>query len=78
MGQLVITGLSLTAERLLAAAWRIPAGQVFDKTYYEEFLENQARKKMAFGEHIVNFKEVGHLLRTDPAKKTVDVLLDFH
>ncbi|MBI1741203.1 MAG: hypothetical protein HYR57_10045, partial [Candidatus Koribacter versatilis] len=78
MGRLVITGLSLTAERLLIAAWRIPAGAVFDKSYFEDFLENQVKKKKLFGEHVVTFERVGDLLQTDPQNKSVDVLLDFH
>jgi outer membrane protein insertion porin family len=78
MGQLVITGLSLTAERLLIAAWRIPAGEVFDNSNFEEFLANQVKNKKLFGEHIVHFQRVGDLLQTNPQKKSVDVLLDFH
>jgi outer membrane protein insertion porin family len=78
MGQLVITGLSLTAERMLIAAWRLPAGEVFDKTYFDEFLENQVKNKRLFGEYVVHFDRVGELLQTNPNKKTVDVLLDFH
>lgn len=77
MGQLTITGLSLTAERMIIAAWRIPAGEVFDRVYFEDFLEEQARKKKAFGEYVVHFKLVGPMLRTNPDKKTVDVFLDF-
>ncbi len=78
MGQLVITGLSLTAERLLIAAWRIPAGEVFDKSYFDDFLANQVKNKKLFGEHVVHFQRVGDLLQTIPQKKSVDVLLDFH
>lgn len=77
MGQMVITGLSVTAERLLIAGWRIPAGEVFDKSYFDDFLENQIKGKKLFGEHVVNFERVGELLQTNPQKKTVDVLLDF-
>ncbi len=78
MGQLIITGLSLTAERLLIAAWRIPAGEVFDKSNFEDFLANQVKNKKLFGEHVVHFQRVGDLLQTNPQKKSVDVLLDFH
>lgn len=78
MGQLVITGLSLTAERLLIAAWRIPAGEVFDNSNFEDFLANQVKNKKLFGEHVVHFQRVGDLLQTNPQKKSVDVLLDFH
>jgi outer membrane protein assembly factor BamA len=78
MGQLVITGLSLTAERLLIAAWRIPAGEVFDKSSFEDFLANQVKNKKLFGEHVVHFQRVGDLLQTNLQKQSVDVLLDFH
>ena len=78
MGQVVITGLSLTAERILLAAWRLPAGEVFDKAYFQDFLDNQVKSKKLFGEHVVHFERVGDLLQANPQKKTVDVLLDFH
>ncbi len=78
MGQLVITGLSLTAERILVTAWHIPAGEVFDKSYFDDFLENQVKSKKLFGEHVVHFERVGDVLQTNPQKKTVDVMLDFH
>lgn len=75
MGQLVITGLSLTAERLLTAAWRIPAGEYFDQVWFEEFLEKGVRP--AFGAHVVNYETIGHLLRKNAEARTVDVLIDF-
>jgi outer membrane protein assembly factor BamA len=75
MGQLVITGLSLTAERLLVAAWRIPAGEYFDQVWFEEFLEKGVRP--AFGSHVVNYETIGHLLRKNAEARTVDVLIDF-
>lgn len=76
MGQMIITGLSLAAERKLAAAWRIPAGEVFDRLYFEDFVENGV--KLAFGDLPVHYEEpIGRWLRTNPAAKTVDVLLDF-
>jgi outer membrane protein assembly factor BamA len=77
MGKLVISGLSLTAERMLTTAWKLPAGAIFDRKYFEDFLENQARKKQAFGEYVVNFTSVGHFLQTNPGTRTVDVLIDF-
>ncbi len=78
MGQLVITGLSLAAERMLIAAWHIPGGELFDKIYFDDFLENQVRNKKLFGEYVVHFDRVGDLLQTNPQRKTVDVMLDFH
>lgn len=75
MGDLVITGLSLAAERKLAAAWRIPRGQVFDRAYFDEFLASGV--KQAFGDLPVHYDQLGHWLRTNPDTRTVDVLLDF-
>jgi hypothetical protein len=75
MGQLVLTGLSLTAERQLLANWKIARGDIFDNTYYEEFVNGGAQK--IFQNTPVHFQKIGHLLRPDPQTKTVDVLLDF-
>lgn len=75
MGQLVLTGLSLSAERQLQANWKIARGDVFDNTYFEEFLNGGAKK--IFQNTTVRFEHIGHLLRPDPKTKTVDVLLDF-
>lgn len=75
MGQLIVTGLSLAAERRLLAAWRIPAGEVFDRLYFEDFL-NQGIK-IAFGDLPVPSGEIGRWLRTNAEARTVDVLLDF-
>lgn len=77
MGDLVITGLSVPAERKLTAAWQLPRGVIFNRSYFEDFLEIQVRKRQAWGEYVVTFNEVGHFLRANPATKTVDVLLDF-
>jgi len=75
LGEMVITGLSLAAERKLLAAWRIPQGEIFDKMYFEDFVENGV--KPAFGDLPVHFDQLGRWLRTHPETKTVDVLLDF-
>jgi outer membrane protein assembly factor BamA len=75
MGELVITGLSLAAERKLVAAWRIGRGEVFDKVYFEEFVERGA--KQAFGDLPAHYDQIGHWLRTNPENSAVDVLLDF-
>lgn len=75
MGEMVITGLSLAAERKLLASWRIPAGEVFDKMYFEDFVANGV--KLAFGDLPVHYDEIGRWLRPNPQTKTVDVLLDF-
>jgi len=75
MGQLVVTGLSLTAERQLLANWKIARGDVFDKIFYEDFVNGGARK--LFLNTPVHFLRIGHLLRPNAQTKTVDVLLDF-
>jgi outer membrane protein assembly factor BamA len=76
MGDLIITGLSLEGERRLRAGWHLAKGEVFDRTYFDEFLARGA--KQSFGDLPVHFDEIGHWLRTDPKISTVDVLLDFH
>jgi outer membrane protein assembly factor BamA len=75
MGGLVLTGLSLEAERRLLAAWRLDKGAVFDRAYYEEFVAKGA--KAAFGDLPFHYEKIGHWLRTNPQNATVDVLLDF-
>jgi outer membrane protein assembly factor BamA len=77
-GKMVLTGLSLAGERKLYAAWPIAATSVFDKTKFEELLlKLQSHHEQVFGELPVHYENVGHFLQTDPAKGTVDVLLDF-
>ena len=77
-GSMVITGLSVTAERRLRDAWPIPQGQLFDKTKFEEFLTKlQAHSKEIFLDLPIHYDEVGHWLQPNETKGTVDVLLDF-
>jgi outer membrane protein assembly factor BamA len=77
-GKMVLTGLSLAGERKLYAAWPIATTNVFDKTKFEELLlKLQSHHEQVFGELPVHYETVGHFLQTDPAKGTVDVLLDF-
>ena len=77
-GSLVITGLSINAEKYLREAWPIPEGQVFDKARYEEFLTKlQAHSTDIFRDLPLHYDEVGHWLQPDETKLTVDVLLDF-
>ena len=76
MGALVITGLSLTAERKLIETWRIPRGEIFDRVYFDEFVATGIKK--AFADMVVHGDLVGHLLRPDPQTHSVEVLLDFH
>jgi outer membrane protein assembly factor BamA len=77
-GSMIITGLSLNAERLLRESWPIPQGQLFDKAKFEEFLTKvQAHSPDIFKDLPIHYDEVGHWLQPDEAKGTVDVLLDF-
>ena len=77
-GSMVITGLSMNAERHLREAWPIPQGQLFDKVKFEEFLTKlQAHSPDIFKDLPIHYDEVGHWLQPDEAKGTIDVLLDF-
>jgi outer membrane protein assembly factor BamA len=74
----VITGLSANGEARVRSQFPLAAGDVFDKIKYEDFLRGlQSHSKDIFGELPVHYDNVGHWLRPDPAKATVDVLLDF-
>lgn len=78
MGELVITGLSVVAERRLRAAWPIAASAIFDRTQYEALLAKlQKPNPEIFGEIPLHYDEAGHWLRTDASRGVVDVLLDF-
>ena len=77
-GSMVITGLSINAEKHLRDAWPIAQGEVFDKAKFEEFLTKlQAHSTEIFKDLPIHYDEVGHWLQPDDAKGTVDVLLDF-
>ncbi len=78
MGALIITGLSLDAEKRLREAWQVEAGQAFNDVYYEEHVKILSKPSRAiFGDLPVHYNEFGHLLRLDATRHTVDVLLDF-
>jgi outer membrane protein assembly factor BamA len=78
MGDIVITGLSVDAEKRLRQAWQIAPGQVFDDGYYELHMKILSKpSRDIFGELPVHYNEFGHLLRPDESRHTVDVLLDF-
>jgi len=78
MGELVITGLSLNAERKLRGAWPVPVGVVFDRMKFDDLLVKlQARRSEVFGDLPIHYEEAGHWLRTNSATAVVDVLLDF-
>jgi outer membrane protein insertion porin family len=77
-GSMVITGLSVNAEKHLREAWPIPEGELFDKVKYEDFLTKlQAHSTAIFKDLPIHYDEVGHWLQPNEAKATVDVLLDF-
>ena len=79
MGQLVVTGLSVDAERRLRNAWRLAPGQVFDKTFLDSTLAKLEKPTVAiFGEMPVHYAKMSHLLRIDPENHVIDVLIDFH
>jgi hypothetical protein len=78
MGDLVITGLSLDAERVLRAAWRQARNDVFDGAYFDDMLVKlQKPTSMIFGEIPVHYTELGHWLRPNTETHVMDVLLDF-
>ncbi len=78
MGDMVITGLSVDAEKRLRQAWQIAPGQIFDDGYYELHMKILSKpNRDIFGELPVHYNEFGHLLRPDASRHTVDVLLDF-
>jgi len=78
MGDMIITGLSLDAEKRLRQAWQIAPGQVFDNLYYESHVRILSKpSRDIFGDLPVHYNEFGHLLRPDTSRHTVDVLLDF-
>jgi outer membrane protein insertion porin family len=78
MGEMVITGLSLDAEKRLQRAWQLSPGQIFDNGYFEKLLKVLAKPSPEiFGEMPVHYSQCGHWLRPNTDRHTVDVLLDF-
>jgi outer membrane protein insertion porin family len=78
MGEIVVTGLSVEGEKRLRQAWQLAPGQVFNNGYYESHMKMLAKpSRDIFGELPVHYNEFGHVLRPDPNRHTVDVLLDF-
>ena len=75
MGQLILTGLSMEGERRIRNAWRIPAGDVFDKDVYEQFLSSGIAQ--AFIGLPVHYEKIGRFLQQDPKTGKVDVMIDF-
>jgi outer membrane protein insertion porin family len=78
MGEMIITGLSLDAEKRVRSAWKLAPGQVFDNAYFERLLNALAKPSTEiFGTIPVHYDDCGHWLRPNTDKHTVDVLLDF-
>jgi len=78
MGDLVITGLSVDAERELRNNWRLAPGQVFDKTYLDSMLAKLEKPTVAiFGDLPIHYGQMGHWLRPNPQNHVLDVLIDF-
>ena len=78
LGSVVVTGLSINAEKHLRDSWPIPEGELFDKAKFEEFLTKlQAHSTEIFRDLPIHYDEVGHWLQPDETKGTVDALLDF-
>ena len=78
MGKLVITGLSLDAERSLRLAWKLNANDVFDGAWVEDMMVKLEKPTSEiFGRLPVHYSEVGHLIVPGDAANTMDVLIDF-
>jgi outer membrane protein insertion porin family len=78
MGKLVITGLSLDAERSLRVAWKLAPGDIFDGAYVEDMMAKLEKPTPdIFGRLPLHYSEVGHLLTPSDAPNTMDVLIDF-
>lgn len=78
MHDLILTGLSLEAMDALHLRWELRPGAVLDGAYVDDMLEKlKVPTKQIFGDLPVHYGKVGDWVRTDPATKTADVLLDF-
>jgi outer membrane protein assembly factor BamA len=78
MGELTVSGLSLDGEKKLRAAWTLSPGNVFDQTYFDDFLTKIAKPTPAiYGNIPVHYDKIGQLLRRNEEKRTIDVLIDF-
>lgn len=75
MGNLVLTGLSIDAERRIRKAWRIPQGQIFDRAFFNYFLAQGIASALR-GSAAAQDK-IGHFLQKNQKQATVDVMLDF-
>jgi outer membrane protein assembly factor BamA len=78
MGKLVITGLSLDAERALRVNWKLAANDVYDGAWVEDMLARLGKPSTEiFGRLPVHYSEVGHLITPGDAPNTMDVMIDF-
>jgi len=78
MGEMVVTGLSLEAEKRLRRDWQIAPGQIFNNGYFEGLAKELVKPSPnIFGDLPVHYEVFGHWLRPNPDQHTVDVLLDF-
>ena len=78
MGEIVVTGLSVDAEKRLRRVWLIAPGQVFDNGYYENLVKDLSKPTPdIFGEMPIHYTQFGHFLRPNEDQHTVDVLMDF-
>jgi len=73
-----ITGMSLAGERMIRDAWPLKAGDIMDKSVFEQFLLRlESHREAIFKDLPVHYDSVGHWLQTDQEKGMVDVLIDF-
>jgi hypothetical protein len=78
MGKLVITGLSLDAERAVRAAWKIAPNDIYDGAWVEDFLVKLEKPSPEiFGKLPIHYSEVGHLIVPGDTPNTMDVMIDF-
>lgn len=75
MGKLVLSGLNPESEQRIRQAWRIPQGEVFDQSFFDDFLARgiaEALKGLP-----ASRDKIGNFLQKYPDNGIVDVLLDF-
>jgi outer membrane protein assembly factor BamA len=78
MGELIVTGLSVDAEKHLRLAWTMDRGSVFDDAYFEQFYDKLARPTAEIFDNLpVHYEKTGQLQRKNTETHTIDVLLDF-
>lgn len=82
MGNLVIKGFSEGEERFIREKWRLESGDVFDQSYFEEFLKTSFRTALnSVGQRFLAEgkeppREVKASPRLDRRRLTVDVVFD--